>query len=99
MLAMAQLAIESDSTRIVTLMADAFVTPALSKTVNSTDSYHGLSHHGHAENKVRQSRKSTAFRWRYSRKRYREWQAGKRMASGCWIAPWCFMAAAWVMRI
>jgi Protein of unknown function (DUF1552) len=56
MLAMAQLAIESDSTRIVTLMADAFVTPALqlSETVNSTDSYHGLSHHGQAENKVRQ---------------------------------------------
>ena len=56
MLAMAQLAIESDSTRIVTLMADAFVTPALklSENVNSTDSYHGLSHHGQAENKVRQ---------------------------------------------
>jgi len=53
---MAQLAIESDSTRIVTLMADAFVTPALklSETVNSTDSYHGLSHHGQAEHKVRQ---------------------------------------------
>jgi hypothetical protein len=56
MLAMAQLAIESDSTRIVTLMADAFVTPALklSENESSTDSYHGLSHHGQAENKVRQ---------------------------------------------
>jgi hypothetical protein len=56
MLSMARLALESDSTRIVTLMADAFVTPALklSENVNSTDSYHGLSHHGQAENKVRQ---------------------------------------------
>src|SRR4051812_3794437 len=56
MLSMAQLALESDSTRIVTLMADAFVTPALklSETKNSTDSYHGLSHHGQAEDKVRQ---------------------------------------------
>ena len=56
MLSMAQLALESDSTRIITLMADAFVTPALklSDTVNSTDSYHGLSHHGQAEDKVRQ---------------------------------------------
>lgn len=56
MLSMARLAIESDSTRIVTLMADAFVTPALklSDTANSTDSYHGLSHHGQAEDKVRQ---------------------------------------------
>src|SRR6185369_7026726 len=56
MLAMAQLALESDSTRIVTLMADAFVTPALklSETASTTDSYHGLSHHGQAEDKVRQ---------------------------------------------
>ena len=56
MLSMAQLAIESDSTRIVTLMADAFVTPALeiNETTSSTESYHGLSHHGQAEDKVRQ---------------------------------------------
>jgi hypothetical protein len=56
MLSMAQLALESDSTRIVTLMADAFVTPALklTETANSTESYHGLSHHGQDVEKVRQ---------------------------------------------
>jgi hypothetical protein len=56
MLAMAQLALESDSTRIVTLMADAFVTPVyrLSEQQTTTESYHGLSHHGHAEAKVKQ---------------------------------------------
>lgn len=56
MLAMAQLAIESDSTRIVTLMADAFFTPVLklNEQQTSTDSYHGLTHHGQAEQKVRQ---------------------------------------------
>ncbi|MSV27570.1 MAG: DUF1552 domain-containing protein [Bryobacterales bacterium] len=56
MLAMAQLALESDSTRIVTLMADAFVTPVLKLNENetSTETYHGLSHHGQAEEKVRQ---------------------------------------------
>jgi hypothetical protein len=56
MLSMAQLALESDSTRIITLMADAFVTPALrlTDTASSTESYHGLSHHGEAEEKVRQ---------------------------------------------
>jgi hypothetical protein len=56
MISMAQLALESDSTRIVTLMADAFVTPALklTETASSTESYHGLSHHGQAEDKVRQ---------------------------------------------
>ena len=56
MLSMARLALESDSTRIITLMADAFVTPALklSESRNSTESYHGLSHHGQAEDKVRQ---------------------------------------------
>ena len=56
MLAMAQLAFESDSTRIVTLMADAFVTPVLklNDKETSTESYHGLSHHGQAEGKVKQ---------------------------------------------
>ena len=56
MLAMAQLALESDSTRIVTLMADAFFTPVfkLNAQESTTDSYHGLSHHGQGESKVRQ---------------------------------------------
>jgi hypothetical protein len=56
MLSMAQLAFESDSTRIVTLMVDAFFTPAykLNDQATTTDSYHGLSHHGQAEGKVKQ---------------------------------------------
>lgn len=56
MLSMAQLAIESDSTRIVTLMVDAFATPVfkLHPDENTTDGYHGLSHHGQAPEKVRQ---------------------------------------------
>lgn len=56
MLSMAQLAFESDSTRIVTLMVDAFATPAfhLNGEENTTEGYHGLSHHGQAEDKVRQ---------------------------------------------
>jgi hypothetical protein len=56
MLSMARLALESDSTRIVTLMVDAFATPAfkLHPDQNTTDGYHNLSHHGQAEDKVRQ---------------------------------------------
>lgn len=56
MLATAQLALESDSTRIVTLMADAFFTPVLKLNEQeiSTSSYHGLTHHGQAEEKVKQ---------------------------------------------
>jgi hypothetical protein len=56
MLSMARLAIESDSTRIVTLMADAFFTPVflLNGQKTSSDSYHGLTHHGQAEAKVSQ---------------------------------------------
>ena len=56
MLQMAQLAFESDSTRIVTLMADAFTTPVfqLNGREATTESYHGLSHHGQAEGKVKQ---------------------------------------------
>ena len=56
MLSMAELAFETDSTRIVTLMLDAFRTPVyrLEGQRNTTDSYHGLSHHGQAEEKVRQ---------------------------------------------
>ena len=60
MLAMAQLAFESDSTRIVTLMVDAFATPAfqLHDGENTTEGYHGLSHHGQAEEKVAPTRRS-----------------------------------------
>ncbi len=56
MLSMAQLAFETDSTRIVTLMLDAFKTPVyrLEGQGHTTDSYHGLSHHGQNEEKVRQ---------------------------------------------
>lgn len=56
MLDMAQLAFESDSTRIVTLMLDAFWTPIfkLEGKQDTTESYHGLSHHGQNEKKVGQ---------------------------------------------
>jgi len=56
MLSMAQLALESDSTRIVTLMVDAFATPIfkLHENQNTTDGYHNLSHHGQAADKVQQ---------------------------------------------
>jgi len=56
MLSMAQLALESDSTRIVTLMVDAFATPAfkLNENQTATTDYHNLSHHGQAEDKVKQ---------------------------------------------
>ena len=56
MLSMAQLALESDSTRIVTLMVDAFATPVfqLHDYQNTTDDYHNLSHHGQAVEKVKQ---------------------------------------------
>ena len=56
MLSMAQLALESDSTRIVTLMVDAFATPVfkLHENQNTTDGYHNLSHHGQAAEKVKQ---------------------------------------------
>ncbi|MBI4904502.1 MAG: DUF1552 domain-containing protein [Acidobacteria bacterium] len=56
MIEMAELAMESDSTRIVTLMVDAFFTPVFQLTAQqtSTDGYHGLSHHGQAESKVSQ---------------------------------------------
>lgn len=56
MLDIAQLAFESDSTRIVTLMVDAFRAPAfrLPGQKETTDSYHNLSHHGQDEEKLRQ---------------------------------------------
>jgi len=56
MLSMARLAVESDSTRVVTLMVDAFATPAfrLDDVETTTDGYHNLSHHGQSAEKVRQ---------------------------------------------
>lgn len=48
MLTMAQIALQTDSTRIVTMMVDAFATPAfqLDEKQKSTGGYHTLSHHG-----------------------------------------------------
>ncbi|MAI33773.1 MAG: hypothetical protein CMM07_19140 [Rhodopirellula sp.] len=56
MLSMARLAFESDSTRIITLMVDAFATPpfTLHPDQRTTDGYHNLSHHGQSETKVQQ---------------------------------------------
>ena len=56
MLSMARLAMESDSTRIVTLMVDAFATPVfkLHPNQNTTEDYHNLSHHGQSETKLLQ---------------------------------------------
>ncbi|HAY80965.1 MAG TPA: hypothetical protein DCY79_14255 [Planctomycetaceae bacterium] len=56
MLSMARLAFESDATRIITLMVDAFATPAfqLHPQTSTTHGYHNLSHHGQAEDKVKQ---------------------------------------------
>jgi hypothetical protein len=55
LLSMAQLAFESDSTRIVTLMADAFVTPPFNLPGHvTTEGYHNLTHHGQAADKVKQ---------------------------------------------
>ncbi|MEE2639333.1 MAG: DUF1552 domain-containing protein [Planctomycetota bacterium] len=56
MLSMARLALESDSTRIITLMVDAFATPPfqLHPDQKTTEGYHNLSHHGQAEAKLQQ---------------------------------------------
>jgi len=56
MLEMARLAIETDSTRLVTLMVDAFATPAfrLAADRTTTDGYHNLSHHGQSAEKLEQ---------------------------------------------
>jgi hypothetical protein len=56
MLAMARLALETDSTHIVTLMVDAFATPVfeISEKEKSLNGYHNLSHHGQAKDKIAQ---------------------------------------------
>ena len=59
MLSMAQLALETDSTRIVTLMIDAYATPAfeIDENLRSIDGYHNLSHHGQVKEKIAQLEK------------------------------------------
>ncbi|MBM83562.1 MAG: hypothetical protein CMJ78_23630 [Planctomycetaceae bacterium] len=56
MLAMATLALQSDSTRLVTIMVDAFETPAfqLEEGKKSLSGYHNLSHHGSRPSHVAQ---------------------------------------------
>ena len=59
MLSMAQLALESDSTRIITLMIDGFATPVfeISQQERSLNGYHDLSHHGESTAKIAQLEK------------------------------------------
>ena len=56
MLAVASLALETDSTRLVTLLLDAFATPPfrLDGERLTVDDYHNLSHHGQDETRVGQ---------------------------------------------
>ena len=56
MLDLTQLAFESDSTRIITLIVDTFRAPVfrLPNQEETTDTYHRLSHHGQDEEKLRQ---------------------------------------------
>src|SRR6185436_13944473 len=54
---LARLAFETDSTRAVTLMLNSVGTPAVQIAGETiTDSYHNLSHHGMAEEKLKQLR-------------------------------------------
>ena len=59
MLSMAQLALETDSTRVVTLMVDAFATPVfdIEEKLRSLSGYHNLSHHGQDQKKIDQLEK------------------------------------------
>jgi hypothetical protein len=63
MLEMALMAVETDSTRLITLMVDAFATPAfrLADERTTTDGYHSLSHHGQSAEKLAQL--EAADRW------------------------------------
>jgi hypothetical protein len=63
MLDITRLAIETDSTRLVTLMVDSFATPAfrLADERTTTDGYHNLSHHGQSVEKIAQL--EDADRW------------------------------------
>lgn len=56
MLSMGQLALETDSTRIVTLMLDAYATPVfeIGEALRSLNGYHNLSHHGQVKEKLAQ---------------------------------------------
>ena len=54
---LARLAFETDSTRAITLMLNSVGTPAVQIAGEAiTDSYHNLSHHGMAEDKLAQLR-------------------------------------------
>jgi hypothetical protein len=56
MLTMVQMAFQTDSTRIVTLMIDGYATPAfqLDEKTKTMNDYHNLSHHGNVAEKVQQ---------------------------------------------
>ena len=100
MLAMAQLALESRSTRIVTLMVDAFATPAFQLHPNyiSTDGYHNLSHHGQSVKKSSNLKMSTANKWRFSQSCSRLSRIHRMQANDHSITPSLCMEVTWVIQ-
>lgn len=66
---MARLAFESDSTRIITLMVDAFATPVfeIGENQRSMDGYHNLSHHGQSKAKLAELEKIDLQQMRHLR--------------------------------
>ena len=69
MLDMARLAFESDSTRIITLMVDAFATPVfeIDDHQRTRDGYHNLSHHGQSKEKLAELEKVDLQQMRHLR--------------------------------
>jgi hypothetical protein len=69
MLEMARLAFESDSTRIITLMVDAFATPVfeIEGEQRTRDGYHNLSHHGQSKEKLAELEKVDLQQMRHLR--------------------------------
>jgi len=70
MLSMAQLALETDSTRVITLMIDAFATPVfeIDSELRSLSGYHNLSHHGQLKENLDQLEKVDHRQMRLLRK-------------------------------
>ena len=69
MLDMARLALESDSTRIITLMVDGFATPVfeINDQQRTRDGYHNLSHHGQSKEKLAELEKVDLQQMRHLR--------------------------------
>ena len=97
---MCRLALQTDSTRVITLFLGSVRTPGVTFDDGRTlGGYHNLSHHGKDEVKLESAWKLKTHKWNCSVSFCGILRASMRWMATCLITQWFSMAVIWAMPI